>query len=54
MTHQGNPVEYYSVIKMNKIVSVLERCMDLESVIQRSKTEREKQRVKINVHMWDR
>ena len=34
MTHQGNPVEYYSLIKMNKIVSLFERWMDLESVIQ--------------------
>ena len=47
MTHQGNPVEYYSLIKMNKIVSLFERWMDLESVIQRWKSEREKQRLKI-------
>ena len=53
-THQGSPVEYYSVIKMKKIVSLLERWMDLESVIQRRKSEREKQRLKINVYMWDR
>ena len=54
LTHQGNPVEYYSVIKMNKIVSLLERWMDLESVILRRKSEREKQRLKINVYIWDR
>ena len=54
LTHQGNPVEYYLVIKMNKIVSLLERWMDLESVIQRRKSEREKQRLTINVYMWDR
>ena len=54
LTHQGNPVEYYSLIKMNKIVSLFERWMDLESVIQRWKSEREKQRLKINVYMWDR
>ena len=54
LTHQGSPVEYYSVIKMKKIVSLLERWMDLESVIQRRKSEREKQRLKINVYMWDR
>ena len=53
LTHQGNPVEYYSLIKMNKIVSLFERWMDLESVIQRWKSEREKQRLKINVYMWD-
>ena len=53
MTHQGNPVEYYSVIKMNKIVSLLERWMDLESDIQRRKSEREKQRLNINVYVWD-
>ena len=54
LTHEGNPVEYYSVIKMNKIVSLLERWMDLESVILRRKSEREKQRLKINVYIWDR
>ena len=54
LTHQGNPVEYYSVKKMNKILSLLERWMDLESVIQRRKQEREKQRLKIHVYMWDR
>ena len=53
MTHEGNPVEYYSVIKMNKIVSFLERWMYLDSVIQRWKSEREKQRLNINVYMWD-
>ena len=54
LTHEGNPVEYYSVIKMKKIVSLLERWMDLESVIQRRKSEREKQRLNINVYMSDR
>ena len=54
MTHQGNLVEYYSVIKMNKIVSLLERWMDLESDIQRRKSEREKQRLDVNVYVWDR
>ena len=53
LTHQGSPVEYYSAIKMNKTVSLLERWMDLESVIQRRKSEREKQRLNINVYMWD-
>jgi hypothetical protein len=38
---------------MNKIVSLLERWMDLESVIQRRKLEREKERLNINVYMWD-
>ena len=53
MTHQDNPVEYFSVIKMNKIVSLLERWMDLERDIQRRKSEREKQRLNINVYVWD-
>ena len=53
LTHQGSPVEYYAAIKMNKTVSLLERWMDLESVIQRRKSEREKQRLNINVYMWD-
>ena len=51
---QGNPMEYFSVIKMNKIVSLLERRMNLSSVIQRRKSEREKQRLNINVYVWDR
>ena len=49
----GKPVDYYSVIKMNKIGSLLEMWMDLESVIQKRKSEREKQRLNINVYMWD-
>ena len=53
LTHQDNPVEYFSVIKMNKIVSLLERWMDLERDIQRRKSEREKQRLNINVYVWD-
>ena len=52
-TWDGHPVEYYSVIKMNKIVSLLERWMDLERDIQRRKSEREKQRLNINVYVWD-
>ena len=47
-------MECYSVIKMNKIVSLLERWMDLERDIQRRKSEREKQRLNINVYVWDR
>ena len=47
-------MEYYSVIKMNKIVSLLERWMDLERDIQRRKSEREKQRLDVNVYVWDR
>ena len=54
LTHQDNPVEYFSVIKMNKIVSLLERWINLSSVIQRRKSEREKQRLNINVYVWDR
>ena len=53
LTHQGNPVKYFSVIKMNKTVSLLERWMNLLSVIQRRKSEREKQRLNINVYVWD-
>ena len=53
LTHQGSPVEYYSAMKTNKIVSLLESWMDLERVIQRRESEREKQRLNIHVYMWD-
>ena len=47
-------MEYYSAIKANKAESFVEMWIDLEFVI-RSKvsTEREKQIMYINVHMWN-
>ena len=46
--------EYYSAIKRNKIESFVETWMELESVIQRSKSEREKQIQYANTYIWHR
>ena len=45
-------MEYYSAMKTNKIVSLLESWMDLERVIQRRESEREKQRLNMHLYMW--
>ena len=46
-------MEYYSAIKRNKIELFVVRWMDLESVIQRSKLEREKQILYANTYIWN-
>ena len=46
-------MEDYSAIKRNEIVSFAETCMDLETVIECSKSEREKQISYINAYMWN-
>ena len=47
-------MEYYSVIKRNKIGSFVETWLDLESVIRSEvKSEREKQILYINACMWN-
>ena len=46
-------VEYYSAIERNKIESFVETWMNLESVLQRSKSEREKQVSYISTYMWN-
>ena len=47
-------MEYYSAIKANKAESFVEMWIDLEFVIQsKVSTEREKQIMYINVHMWN-
>ena len=46
-------MEYYSAIKRNEIGSFAETWMDLEMVIQWSKSEREKQISYINTYMWN-
>ena len=54
----GKPIVYYtmkcySVIKKNKFESVLVRWMNLEPVIEGSKSEREKQILYINAYIWN-
>ena len=46
-------VEYYSAITRNAFESVLMRCMNLEPIIQRSKSERERQILYINAYIWN-
>ena len=45
--------QYFSAIKRNKIQSFVEMWMDLESAIQNEMSEREKQILYINTHMWN-
>ena len=46
-------VEYYSAIKRNAFESVLMRWVNLEPIIQRSKSKRERQRLYINAYIWN-
>ena len=46
-------VEYYSAIKRNAFESVLMGWMNLEPIIQRSKSERERQILYINAYIWN-
>ena len=45
-------MKYCSATKRNKIGSFLEMCMDIETVIELTKSEREKQTLYINTYMW--
>ena len=45
--------EYYSANKKNAFESVLMRWMKLEPIIQRSKSERERQILYINAYIWN-
>ena len=45
-------MECCSATKRNKIGSFLEMCMDIETVIELTKSEREKQTLYINTYMW--
>ena len=40
-------IEYYSAIKRNKIVPFAEMCIDLETVIQREVSQKEKNKYRI-------
>ena len=44
-------MEYYSVIKRNKIGSLVEMWMDLESVIQSEVSQKEKNKYRILMHI---
>ena len=46
-------MEYYPALKRNEVGSFAETWMDLETVIQRSTSEREKQVSCINTYMWN-
>ena len=46
-------VEYYSAIKRKAFESVLMRWTNLEPIIQRSKSERERQTLYINAYIWN-
>ena len=46
-------MEYYSAIKRNEIELFVVKWMDLESVIQSGKSEREKQISYVNACMWN-
>ena len=46
-------MEYHSPIKRNEIELFVVRWMDLETVIQRSKSEREKQIPYANTYIWN-
>ena len=46
-------MEYYSAIKRNEIELFVVRWMDLEFVIQCSKSEREKQIPYTNTYIWN-
>ena len=44
-------MEYYSAIKRNKIGSLVEMCMDLETVIQSEVSQKEKNKYHILTHL---
>ena len=44
---------YYSAIKRNEFESIVVRWMNLEPVIKRSKSEREKQVLCVNAYTWN-
>ena len=46
-------MEYYSAIKRNEIELFVVKWMDLESVIQSGKSEREKQIPYANTYIWN-
>ena len=46
-------MEYYSTIKRNDFESIVVRWMNLEPVIQREMSEREKQILYINTYIWN-
>ena len=46
-------IEYYSAIKRSKIMTLAERCRDLETVIQTEVSQKEKQ-ISYNItYMWN-
>ena len=46
-------IQYYSIIKRNKIMSFGEMWINLETVIQSEVSQKEKQILYINAYMWN-